>query len=204
MKISEKTKEVLVAKAMTEATDYTAYRELVATHAQQETSTGAIQTEALSEYTQLSNARMRRLDKTLKIPEAVATAFKNTSSKQQWLVLTESWCGDAAQSMPAMQKVADLAEGITLSVVLRDEHPELMDAFLTNGSRSIPKLIVFDTEKNKVITSWGPRPSVATKMVNDFKAAHGALTPEFKRDLQVWYTKDKGQNIFEDLARLID
>ncbi|QIE59519.1 thioredoxin family protein [Rasiella rasia] len=204
MKISEKTKEVLVAKAMTEATDYTAYRELVAAHAQQETSTGAIQTEALSEYTQLSNARMRRLDKTLKIPEAVATAFKNTSSKQQWLVLTESWCGDAAQSMPAMQKVADLAEGITLSVVLRDEHPELMDAFLTNGSRSIPKLIVFDTEKNKVITSWGPRPSVATKMVNDFKAAHGTLTPEFKRDLQVWYTKDKGQNIFEDLARLID
>ena len=204
MKISEKTKEDLVLDVMSCATDYKTYRDLVATHAANETSTGDVQSEALSEYTQLNNARMRRLDKTLKMPEAVANAFANTKRQQQWVVLTESWCGDAAQSMPAMQKAADMAPGIDLKIVLRDEHPELMDAFLTNGGRSIPKLIVFDTEQQAIAGSWGPRPSIATQMVVDYKAKHGTLTPEFKKDLQIWYTKDKGKNIFEDLATLLD
>jgi hypothetical protein len=87
---------------------------------------------------------------------------------------------------------------------MRDEHPKLMDAFLTNGSRSIPKLIAFDTQFGEIIGDWGPRPSVATALVNDYKAKHGELTPEFKQDLQLWYNKDKGINIIEDLAGLID
>ncbi len=203
MEISEKTKEALVQLALPSAISYTDYRNLVSEHAANETTTGPIQTEALSEYTQLNNARMRRLDKTLRIPETVATQFSSTTKKQQWIVITESWCGDAAQSLPAIAKVVALAKNIELFIVLRDEHPTLMDAFLTNGSRSIPKLIVYDKEQEKVVADWGPRPSNATKMVEDFKMKHQVLTPEFKKELQVWYTKDKGQNIFEDLASLL-
>ncbi|MAM29757.1 MAG: thioredoxin family protein [Flavobacteriaceae bacterium] len=203
MEISEKTKEALVKLALPSAISYTDYRNLVSEHAANETTTGPIQTEALSEYTQLNNARMRRLDKTLRIPETVATQFSSITKKQQWIVITESWCGDAAQSLPAIAKVVALAKNIELFIVLRDEHPTLMDAFLTNGSRSIPKLIVYDKEQEKVVADWGPRPSNATKMVEDFKMKHQVLTPEFKKELQVWYTKDKGQNIFEDLASLL-
>ncbi|RDK88821.1 thioredoxin family protein [Marinirhabdus gelatinilytica] len=198
-----KIKETLVMQALENALSYSAYRDLVATHALDNTSTGHEQTEALSEYTQLNNARMRRLDKTLKSAEAITERFKNFSKRQTWLVLTESWCGDAAQSLPAIQKVAGLAPNIDFKIVLRDEHPKLMDAFLTNGSRSIPKLILFDEEQQKISADWGPRPSKATQMVQNYKAEHGSLTPEFKKDLQVWYTKDKGQNIFDDLAALI-
>lgn len=203
MEISEKIKESLVLEALPSAITYGQYRDLVAQHAANETSTGAEQTEALSEYTQLNNARMRRLDKTLKPSEAVVAQFKNFTKNHTWLVLTESWCGDAAQSMPAIHVVAEVSAQIDFKIVLRDEHLELMDAFLTNGGRSIPKLIVFDNETQKVVGGWGPRPSKATQMVSQYKAEHGTLTPEFKKDLQVWYTKDKGQNIFEDLADLI-
>jgi hypothetical protein len=76
-----------------------------------------------------------------------------------------------------------------------------MDLFLTNGGRSIPKLIALDKENN-VIDSWGPRPSVATKMVADFKEKNGVLDPEFKQDLQVWYNKDKGQSVQEDFVSI--
>tara|TARA_R100000935_G_scaffold27288_1_gene47394 strand:+ start:67680 stop:68294 length:615 start_codon:yes stop_codon:yes gene_type:complete len=203
MEISEETKETLVIEVLKDALTYTEYRAMVANHAANETSTGDEQTEALSEYTQLNNARMRRLDKTLQPSEAVAERFKNFTKHQTWLVLTESWCGDAAQSLPAMQIVTALAPSIDFKIILRDEHPDLMDAFLTNGGRAIPKLILFDTETQKIVGDWGPRPSKASKMVRQYKAEHGALSPEFKKDLQVWYTRDKGQNIFEDLANLI-
>ena len=85
--------------------------------------------------------------------------------------------------------------------MLRDENLELMDLFLTNGGRSIPKLIALDKDNN-VIDSWGPRPTVATKMVADYKEKNGVLDSEFKQDLQVWYNKDKGQSVQEDFVSI--
>jgi thiol-disulfide isomerase/thioredoxin len=146
---------------------------------------------------------MRRLDKTSKIPDSVLGRINDFKGNQTWLVLTESWCGDAAQSMPIMNKLAENTKKIHLRVLLRDEHLDLMNAFLTYGSQSIPKLIVIDNATNKLIGEWGPRPSVATEMVNSYKSEHGSLSPEFKQDLQVWYNKDKGVNIAEDLTKLL-
>jgi hypothetical protein len=197
-------KTELTTNSLKSAVNYNDYRTLVADHAANNTSTGPSQTEALSNYTLLSHTRMKRLDKTVKISEEIQEKFKNFTGNQTWVVLTESWCGDAAQSMPAMNKLANLTPNINFKVVLRDEHLELMDAFLTNGSMSIPKLIVLDNESQEVSADWGPRPSIATALVNDYKAEHGQLTPEFKKDLQLWYNKDKSENIIEDLAKLID
>ena len=150
MKISENTKESLVLATLSKAISYKEYRDLVAAHAAAETSTGDTQSEALSEYTQLNNARMRRLDKTLKPAEAVLERFQNFESKQTWLVLSESWCGDAAQNLPVINKIALENSNINLQLVLRDDNEELMDLFLTNGGKSIPKLIALDSENNVI------------------------------------------------------
>ena len=120
-----------------------------------------------------------------------------------WLVLTESWCGDAAHLMPVINKVAELNKGIDFKVVLRDENEALMNQFLTNGGKSIPKLIIIDNETGNVQNTFGPRPTEATKLVHDYKTKHGKLTPEFKEDLQGWYNKNKGQNAISDLVSLI-
>lgn len=194
----------LVQESLEKAMSYEEYRQLMGHHVENGTSTGLTQSANLTQYTLLNQSRMKRLDKTTRIPEDVVQKFQNFTGNQDWLVITESWCGDAAQSMSAMNILAGLAPGIDFKVVLRDENPELMNAFLTNGTLSIPKLIVFDRDRQEVVTDWGPRPSIATAMVQDFKKEHGQLTPEFKRDLQIWYNKDKGENIIEDLAGLID
>ncbi|MEM7085380.1 MAG: thioredoxin family protein [Bacteroidota bacterium] len=204
LKTEKEQKADLVMESLKNAIGYNEYRTLVADHAANRTSTGPSQTEALTNYTILSHARMKRLDKTVKISEEIEEKFKNFKGNQTWVVLTESWCGDAAQSMPAMNRLANLASHIDFKVVQRDENIDLMNAFLTNGSMSIPKLVVLDNEAKEVIADWGPRPSIATGMVNDYKEEHGQLTPEFKKDLQIWYNKDKSQNIIEDLAKLID
>ncbi|PCE63128.1 thioredoxin family protein [Sediminicola luteus] len=192
----------IINHSLTKATDYSTYREQVAELVTQGKNTGPEQTEALAEYTKLNDRRMKRLDKTLKISEADENELKAQANRRTFLVLTESWCGDAAQTMPVINKVADLNPNFEMKVVLRDENLDLMDAFLSNGARAIPKMIVLDEDQN-VIGEWGSRPSTATKMVEDYKAAHGGLSPEFKQELQLWYNKDKGQTTVTDLKSLI-
>ena len=203
METMEKTTTQLIAEGLSQAISYQDYRVLTETHALEGTNTGPEVTEALHNYTMLNHKRMKRLDKTLKLSDDAQQQVKAFKGNVTWLVLTESWCGDAAQTMPMMQKFADLNPNIKFKVVLRDENLDLMDQFLYNGGRSIPKLIAVNSDTNEVIADWGPRPSEATKMVNDYKEAHGKLTPEFKEDLQVWYNKDKGQGTAQDLLKLL-
>lgn len=196
-------KDKIITDSLKKTITYDEYRTLVSDLAEEGKSTGAVQNEMLADYTKLNDRRMNRLGKTIKLSEETIKKVSNFKGNVTWLVLTESWCGDAAQTMPVMEKIAELNEGITLKVVLRDDNEALMDMFLTNGSKSIPKLIMIDNESEEVINTWGPRPSEATAMVNDYKEKHGSLTPEFKQDLQVWYNKNKGQNTAEDLTDLI-
>ncbi|MFS4454676.1 thioredoxin family protein [Maribacter sp. 2304DJ31-5] len=201
--IFENIKQELIKVALDKAYTYGQYRDLVTRLAEEGKSTGPTQTEALTNYTQLNDRRMKRWDKVFKVASQIVDKISRIDKKITWLVLTESWCGDASPALPVMQKIAELNPNIDFKIVLRDENPELMNQFLTNGAMSIPKLIQIDTVSKEPIGEWGPRSKNATKLVEDYKAEHGTLTPEFKQDLQVWYNKDKGQSVFSDLLELL-
>jgi len=192
----------IIENSLGKAISYSEYRTLVKELLDNGKSTGSNQSEDLLNYSLLNDKRMKRLDKTIKISEETIAKLKDIKEPQTWLVLTEGWCGDAAQNLPVINKIAEENSNIELKLVLRDENLELMDGFLTNGGRSIPKLIALDKD-NKVIDTWGPRPVVATKMVADYKAEHGSLDAEFKKDLQVWYNKNKGENVQENIISLL-
>ncbi|MEM8506948.1 MAG: thioredoxin family protein [Bacteroidota bacterium] len=198
-----KTIKSVIQKGINNAMSYEEYRALVRELAVLKSNSGMEKTEALANYTQLNDKRMSRWDKTLRIPEVIANKVKQLRKKTTWLVLTESWCGDASPSLPVMNKLANVSPNLELKIVLRDENPELMNLFLTNGTQSIPKLIALDAQNNTVLGDWGPRSSAATAMVNTFKAEHGKLSPEFKQELQLWYNKDKGKDILNDLIALL-
>lgn len=168
----------------------------------QQKSSGNQQSDDLSNYTKLNQARMKRLSKTQKVDDQTLATLNSLNQKLTFIVLTESWCGDAAQTVPVVYKVAEASNQIDLKIAYRDENSDLMNEFLTNGNQAIPKLIVLDENKN-VIADWGPRPSTATKMVNDYKQEHGGLSSQFKEDLQIWYNKNKGLDTLNDLNNLI-
>jgi hypothetical protein len=191
----------IIENSLRKTISYTDYKALVHNLLAEGKSTGPEQSEDLTKYSLLNDRRMDRLDKKIKISEETIQEFQKIKQPQTWLVITEGWCGDAAQNLPVLNKIAATADHIALKVVLRDENLALMDLFLTNGGRSIPKLIALDKDNN-VIDSWGPRPSIATKMVADYKEKNGALDPKFKQDLQVWYNKDKGQSVQEDFVSI--
>lgn len=182
---------------------YEEYRSLVKDLLARGKSTGKSQTEDLLNYSKLNNSRMRRLDKTFKISEDTAENLRSITKNQIWIVLTEGWCGDAAHSLPVINKMVENSEGINLKILLRDENEELMNKFLTKGNKSIPKLIMLDADTNELINSWGPRPTEAAEMVNKQMERHGILDADFKKDLQVWYNANKGTNIEEDILALL-
>ncbi|MEZ4793505.1 MAG: thioredoxin family protein [Gelidibacter sp.] len=183
---------------------YSQYRTEVADLAANNATSGNEKTEALVNYTLLNDRRMKRWDKTIKVSDEVKRKVSNFEGNVTWLVLTESWCGDAAHVIPVINKIAELSQNIHLKLVYRDENEALMNQFLTNGSKSIPKLIMIDNRSGEVMDTFGPRPSEATQMVMDYKKKHGVLTPEFKEELQHWYNTDKGQNTIGDLLKLLN
>tara|TARA_R110000782_G_scaffold71016_2_gene142582 strand:+ start:240 stop:863 length:624 start_codon:yes stop_codon:yes gene_type:complete len=198
-----KTKQQLVLEGINSSMAYLDYRLMVSNLALEGKSTGSIESQEHNDFTRLNDQRMKRLDKTIKIDADSEVKIKGIVKKTTWLVLTESWCGDAAQTLPVMNKITDLNKNISLRLVLRDENLDLMEQFLSNGAMAIPKLISIDDTTGKVIGEWGSRPSIAAKMVQDYKSKHGKLTAEFKQDLQLWYNKDKGQNTVSDLLSLL-
>jgi hypothetical protein len=191
----------LLKDAFDKAMDYPQYNLLFKQLVEEGRTTGE-ETQEKIDYTKLNWSRSKRLDKTAKIAEEDEAVFKNISERQRWLVISEPWCGDAAQTLPFLNKIAQLSGNIDLKIVLRDENPELMDRFLTNGSRSIPKVIMLDEDLN-VLQTFGPRSKAATKLITDYKTEHGQIDDVLKEKLQVWYNNDKGVSIVNDLMDLV-
>jgi hypothetical protein len=166
--------------------------------------TGANQSEEYLAYTRMSLQRMVRWNKTSKVSEELVQLLLRVNQSQVWLVITEVWCGDGAQSIPHLAKLADLNPLITLKIVLRDEHPDLMDAYLTNGNRSIPKLVAVTADLKQELFTWGPKPKYLLDRHAAFKQNPEGLTyPEFLEEIHLWYAKNKQKDLEIEIYPLI-
>lgn len=192
----------LLSASLAASLSYPEYRQLIRDLLAKGKSTGPNQTDALLQFSELNDARMNRLDKRIRLQEQTITQLKKSTEKQTWLVITEGWCGDAAQILPVLYAMSQQNENIDFRLVLRDENEAFMRHFLTNGSKSIPIVIVLDAHNN-IVATWGPRPAFPTKMLEDYKARTGGLDAQIKKDLQGWYNKDKGVHIQEDFLKVV-
>jgi hypothetical protein len=184
------------------AISYDAYKHLLDDLLSAGKTTGPQQSEAMVHYAQLNLQRMHRLEKTIEVLPAVATQLLSVNRPQVWLVLTEGWCGDAAQSLPVIHALAELNSLISLRLLLRDENLELMDRYLTNGvSRSIPKLIAADAATGEVLFTWGPRPAALQESFEGMRS-EGLPFDIIKEELQRWYNQNKTIAIQQELGAL--
>ncbi len=181
-----------------------AYRALLERLVQEGRTTGPDQSEEMVAYTKLNLARTVRNEKTVKLLPELREALAQ-AGPMNWLVLTEPWCGDSSQVMPVLAMMAGDAPNINLSILLRDEHLDLMDRYLTLGGRSIPKLIAFDPKGTELFT-WGPRPQQAQDIVWDNKklpAGQQLEKEELYAKVHAWYAKDRGVSIQNEVLALL-
>lgn len=165
--------------------------------------TGTNQSEGYISYTKLNWSRYKRALKQVELSQDTLQVLAEIKEPLTLLIITEAWCGDASQVLPVIQLMDEKSDKITSKLVLRDEHETLMNAFLTNGGKAIPKVIVLD-ENNNVLNSWGPRPSALQKQVIAYKTENPTATGMDVAGLvQKWYNEDHGQMTQREVAPLL-
>lgn len=182
---------------------YSQYKGLINDLLNEGKTTGSDQSESKINFTKINAHRMKRLYDTTKIIEELKNETMNTKYKWIWLVITEAWCGDAAQNNPVIAKIAEINPNIELKYILRDENLVVMDVYLTNGDRSIPKLICLDSQTFEEFGTWGPRPAIAQKRFMKDKADPNVSHEEMVKNNQLWYLRDKTLSIQNEFLELI-
>lgn len=161
-----------------------------------------MQQEAYQDYYHLGLQRMERVDKNYTPAESEIQQMEAKNFQGKILIITEPWCGDAASIVPVVTRFLMKAQ-VPVRLFLRDKDTALIDGFLTNGGRAIPKILIAD-EDFEIIASWGPRRKFGADLLAKFKADPENYPREkFYADLQKAYAKDKGKEIIAKLLALI-
>jgi len=153
------------------------------------------------EYTKMNIQRSRRIEKKYVVSNALKAEIQKIDNPQLWMVITENWCGDSAQNLPYIAKIAEENPNINFRIILRDKNPDIMDLYLTKGTKSIPVLVAFDIDGNELF-KWGPRPAEAKKHISEWKS-QGIVKPELYEKLHLWYGRNRGKEIENEMLELI-
>ncbi|MDH3711155.1 MAG: thioredoxin family protein [Cyclobacteriaceae bacterium] len=187
---------------LSSAYDYGSYRQLIDRLLAQGKTTGPYDSKSMLDYTLLNQKRMDKWEKIGKVLPALQELMKNISQPMIWLVLTEGWCGDAAQCLPFIYKMGRLNPLIDLKLILRDQNLDLMDAYRTDGGRSIPKLIALSQQLDELGT-WGPRPRPMQNLMLENKKSSAQTYDELAKEMHLWYSKDRGVTLQKEFLELI-
>lgn len=196
---------MITASLLGKGLSYQDYKKLIIELLEKGKTTGNNHSDQMVSYTKMNVQRMNRWDKTAVISQGLQNKILSINTPQIWLILSEAWCGDAAQNIPFIAKLADMNRFIQLRILLRDEHPAVMDQYLTNGSRSIPKLIAIHANTFEELFRWGPRPQILHQKVLKFKEnPQNQSKKEFMDSIHLWYAQDKNRSLDAELSMLLE
>jgi hypothetical protein len=196
------TNPIITREHLAKSLTYTQYCELFDKLLAENKTTGTNHSPDIVEYTRMNLYRMLDMEKAVVLDDELVQILLSVQTKMIWLVLTEAWCGDAAQNLPGFVKISDASPLIELKFILRDENPDVMEAYLTNGGRSIPKLIALDADTLEEIGTWGPRPVPAQKLYDELKMQELPFQ-EFSDKLHSWYDKDCSKTLQNEFKLLL-
>jgi thiol-disulfide isomerase/thioredoxin len=163
----------------------------------QNTTTGPVKSESRINATKLNLQRLNRVAKTMQLLPEWSNVAQEKADRFVFLAITETWCGDGAQILPVIHRIA-AHFNIPLQIILRDAYPDIADNYLFRGTRSIPKLVVFDKLTGKELGHWGPRPAEAQQIVDDAKV-QGIAHDDYVITLQNWYNQNKTVSLQREL-----
>lgn len=193
---------MITQNLLNSALTYNEYKNLLEGLLKQGKTTGANQSEEYLNFAKINLQRMHRLEKTIQISNELKDSVTNLNQNYVWLVITEGWCGDASQNLPVLNKIAELNPHIELKFILRDENPEIMNLYLTNGAKSIPILVCLEKNNLKELFVWGPRPKALQHIVTEL-LKQGVSKEEKGIITQKWYNEDKSLSLQTEIQALL-
>lgn len=197
-------KEINTAKLRGESYDYTAYLNHIDTLLEKGMTTGPLQTPELLEKAILNRQRMKRIEKTGAVPETITALLEKLPADIRFFVITEGWCGDAAQLTPYFQKMLESASiGDHVRYVLRDETGYIQD-FLTKGAKSVPVIVAYRDGSGQVLHQWGPRPAEISTWYQNLLLDPSLSKDEKSYQLHARYSAEKGKSFFNDMHLFLE
>jgi hypothetical protein len=159
--------------------------------------------EKMLNYTKDNLARMNKIASNLAIDKRLYNELQPLQEEQTWVCITEPWCGDASQIVPALYLIASCNANIDFRILLRDANEDIMNNYLTNGGKSIPKLIMLQSETLEEIESWGPRPAVIQQIVQE--QIHDTTTSfgDKVRMIHKWYDENNSKDLQEEFITIV-
>ncbi len=194
--------KVITQEHIDKSISYARFRDLINSLLIERQTTGPEKSKELVQYTRLNSQRMDRMDKKTIIMPELLEELKSIREPQIWVGLVEAWCGDVAHSIPGIAKMAVSVPKLSLRLLLRDENPDVMDAYLTNGTRSIPKVIALKKDTLEELWTWGPRPEPAQKLFYELRDK-GEPKASIAEEIQKWYNKDKAETLQKEILKLV-
>lgn len=173
------------------------------------TSGDAEQMPDLLKFTKLNLQRMERIPKQVELDHTLIEKLVSLPEKIVWVVLAEGWCGDVAQNVPVLHQMAETTDKVELRLLWRDEHPEVMDQYLTNGGRSIPKLVALRASDMEELGTWGPRPQPVQEEILRVKDEYSdrpkkEMVEALHQRMHKWYAQDKGKTLQEEFVTRLE
>jgi len=178
--------------------EYLNYFEQIILHPEQYS---VYQDENYYNYAKLNWSRTNRWLNKFEPNDELKALISSIQTPQTWIIITEPWCGDAAHSVPQLINMVENNVNIKVDIQLRDEEPFMIDSYLTNGGKSIPKLIIRDANSNDLAV-WGPRPEKLQELFLFWKE-EGVEFNTMKESIQKWYNEDKGVEIQNDIIKIL-
>jgi hypothetical protein len=154
-----------------------------------------------AQYLKLNRHRAERVEKSYQVPPELRQAVERIAEPQLWMVLTEAWCGDSAQTLGCVAAMAAANPLIDLRFLPRDDNLDIMQRYLTQGTASIPKLVALDGAGHELF-QWGPRPAPAAELFRRSRAA-GASKEASLEKLHAWYARDRGESVGAEILKLL-
>ncbi len=161
------------------------------------------QDEKMLQYTKDNLGRMEKIATTLNIDSKLYNEMQQTKVKQIWVCITEPWCGDASQIVPGLFLIASCSPNVDFKILLRDSNAEVMDNYLTNGGKSIPKLVVLKADSLEEISNWGPRPASIQKIVEEKKNDTSMSFGDKVRMIHGWYEQNNSYDLQEEFITIV-
>ena len=157
---------------------------------------GGIYSDEYTSYLSLNLTRFNRITKTFSPSQAFIDLASEVKKKSHWIIITEPWCGDAAQSVPVLLRLIEVIPNATYSLELRDSG-NIIDAYLTDGGKAIPKVVVRNEQQEDMFV-WGARPEILQALFLEGKR-RGVEKTDLQEMLHTWYAKDGGRTLEQEI-----
>ncbi|WP_151086781.1 thioredoxin family protein [Hymenobacter baengnokdamensis] len=195
------TSPVLTADQLATGLSYPAYRQQIA-EALAQANPDPQQAKMLPHYREGAD-RMDRVAPTVAVLPELQAAVNRLTQHYLWAIITEGWCGDASQTVPVFEAIAQASGGhLETRYFLRDSHPDLIDRYLTNGGRAIPIAIFLRADSLTEAGVWGPRPAPLQTIMQELKARDTPFK-EIVTQVHAWYDQDAARTTQHELLPLI-